>query len=189
MSCLGTKPSDSALLVPHGPRCGPQHCAESERTNAVPRCGRAPTLPTPLDTFLENVSGATDAMTAAVGAALVGTASTALVGTAAAAATTAALGSCLAVAASLAAAPLAVALVAAASIAAIVMATVASGLMTATTALVVAAVASASRLVLATIAAFSARVALLGDTEELKPNSLSCAVLKPWLLKTVTMPP
>ena len=185
MSCLGTKPSDSALLVPHGPRCGPQHCAESERTNAVPRCGRAPTLPTPLDTFLENV----DAMTAAVGAALVGTASTALVGTAAAAAATAALGSCLAVAASLAAAPLAVALVAAASIAAIVMATVASGLMTATTALVVAAVASASRLVLATIAAFSARVALLGDTEELKPNSLSCAVLKPWLLKTVTMPP
>jgi len=185
MSCLGTKPSDSALLVPHGPRCGPQHCAESERTNAVPRCGRAPTLPTPL----ENVSGAADAMTAAVGAALVGTASTALVGTAAAAAATAALGSRLAVAASLAAAPLAVALVAAASIAAIVMATVASGLMTATTALVVAAVASASRLVLATIAAFSARVALLGDTEELKPISLSCAVLKPWLLKTVTMPP
>ena len=53
---------------------------------------------------------------------------------------------------------------------------------------VVAAAASASRFVWATMAAFSARVALLDGAEG--HNWLrSWAADRPWLFKTVTMPP
>ena len=179
ISRLGTKPPGSALGAPTLPT--PLDTLSFLSPKPSGSVLGAPTLPTPPDTFLEYV-GAADATAAAVGAALVGTAATALVGTvaaasaahvgtAAAAAAAAAAGGSRGAAASLAAAPLAVALAAAAKAAAIVMATVASGFMTAATALVVAAVASASRLVLATMAAFSASSALLGGTEELKPNS------------------
>jgi hypothetical protein len=150
----------------------------------------APLLPTPLDEFFEGVSGAAGTTASAVGA--VGTAAAASVGFAAAA--FAAFAAALfaagrrAVATSLAAAPLAVALAADTKAAAIVTAAAASVLMTAATALVVAAAASASRFVLATMAAFSARVALLDGAEG--HNWLCCwAAERPWLFKTVTMPP
>ena len=129
----------------------------------------APLLPTPLDEFLEGVSGAAGATASAVGAAPVGTAAAASVGFAAAAfaafaATLFAAGR-RPVSTSLAFAPLAFALSAAAKAAAIMTAAEASVLMTAATALVVAAAASASRFVWATMAAFSARVALLHGAE------------------------
>lgn len=155
----------------------------------------APLLPTPLDDFLEGVSGAAGATASAVGAAPVGTAAAASVGFAAAAfAAFAAFAAALfaagrrPVSTSLAFAPLAFALSAAAKAAAIMTAAEASVLMTAATALVVAAAASASRFVWATMAAFSARVALLDGAEG--HNWLrSWAADRPWLFKTVTMPP
>lgn len=150
----------------------------------------APLLPTPLEEFLEGISGAAGAPATAVGAAPVGTAAAASVGFAAAAfaAFAAALFApgCRAVATSLTTAPLAVALAADAKAAAIVTAAAASVFMTAATALVVAAAASASRFVLATMAAFSARVALLDGAEDWLRF---WAAARPWLFKTVTMPP